>query len=129
MRVLIASLTILGVLYLLLVLNGHRAVRDRLPGQAVFDAGKRLGWIVRPDPFQDLGAGFYFIRDAGVKATPDVFLAGRLAPGLVYARIAPPDRVPALAGIDEAIDVQRVAGWELRGDVEMVAALARELAP
>jgi hypothetical protein len=94
-----------------------------LPGQELYDAGNKLGWLPRADPFQPLGQAFYFLRDPDA-ATAEVLIKGRLpASGVLYARRTP--------GSDAVADLTAlvVRGWELRGDAAMVDDLARELGP
>jgi hypothetical protein len=122
---------VVSIVALFLMYLAFRARPDptpgRLPGAAVFEASQRLGWRCRPDPQRDFGEGFYFYRQRpptmvrllNPQATDDWT-------GLVRAQWLPDSVVRGADGELEGL-VRRVGGWELRGDLEMLEDLAREL--
>jgi hypothetical protein len=130
-RVLTCALAVLCITQI--ALNHRIAVAARLPGSEVYEAGKRLGWGCRADPQSDFGRGFYFFSTP-VPPNP-AFLVSPCHGhsdrwhGLLVAR--PIDRItgwePADVAAEESGSLSQAAGWELFGDPEMVAQLAREL--
>jgi hypothetical protein len=122
----VVTIAALSVIYLAFRARPEPAP-GRLPGAAVFEAGQRLGWRCRPDPQRDFGEVFYFYRQRpptmarllNPQATDDWT-------DLLRAQWLPDSVVRGADGELEGL-VQRVGGWELRGDLEMLEHLAREL--
>jgi hypothetical protein len=127
MRRHLGFLALLAIGVVAFVLHQRGAWRP-LPGRDVYDAGRRLGWTCRPDPFQELGCGFYFLANPRTSPPPNVFLRGKVGPGVLHVRRLPKTGgfTPADQDLLDGIS-RNIGGWNLHGDVAMADTLAREL--